>query len=449
MKPFDLIALIFENLGRRKARVALTAIGVVIGTAAVVVLVSLGIGLQQNANQQLGGIGDLTQIQVYPNYGTTEGGRGGPVAVSVSVGGGDGGGQPPPTQKLITDESLKELAAIPGVVAVIPRDYLQGGSMLSVGKLEGYGNFIGIGLKDMSELGLSAEDGTLVLDKGTVVVGKMVSQGFYDPRVRPGQEPPPPPDLLGQQIKLTLIKYSQDGVESRKSLQLKVIGVITETRGEPDYSIYIPIDDMAAWNQWLLGRRVNRNRDGYQQAVVKVDSVEHALEVNDQITALGYQAFTPQSFVQGINSFFIVLQVVFGGVGAIALLVAAIGIANTMAMAILERTREIGLMKAVGATNRDVLSVFLGEAAGIGFIGGVGGVALGWSGGQIINVFALAYLAGQAAQTGGPPPTVAVYTPLWLPVFALAFATFIGLISGLYPALRAATLVPVTALKYE
>ncbi len=443
MKPFDLIALIFENLGRRKARVALTAIGVVIGTAAVVVLVSLGIGLQQNANQQLGGIGDLTQIQVYPNYGSPEGG---PVFVS---GGGGGGGQPPPTQKLITDESLREMAAIPGVVAVIPRDYLQGGAMLSFGKLEGYGNFIGIGLKDLSELGLNANGGTLALAKGTVVVGMNVPQGFYDPRVRPGQEPPPPPDLLDQQIKLTLIKYSPEGVESRRSFQLRVVGVIAETRGESDFSVYASLDDVVAWNQWLLGRRVNRNRDGYAQAIVKVDSVEHALEVNDQITALGYQAFTPQSFVQGINSFFIVLQVVFGGVGAIALLVAAIGIANTMAMAILERTREIGLMKAVGATNRDVLSVFLGEAAGIGFIGGVGGVALGWSAGQIINVFALAYLAGQAAQTGGLPPTVAVYTPLWLPIFALVFATFIGLISGLYPALRAATLVPVTALKYE
>ncbi|MCZ7669862.1 MAG: ABC transporter permease [Chloroflexi bacterium] len=98
------------------------------------------------------------------------------------------------------------------------------------------------------------------------------------------------------------------------------------------------------------------------------------------------------------------LQVVFGGVGAIALLVAAIGIANTMAMAILERTREIGLMKAVGATNRHVLSVFLGESAGIGFLGGLGGVALGWGLAQVLNVFAIAYLAAQAAQTGGPPP---------------------------------------------
>jgi len=209
------------------------------------------------------------------------------------------------------------------------------------------------------------------------------------------------------------------------------------------------IEDVTAYNEWALGRRINRNKDGYNMAVVKVESVDKVLNISEQITALGYQAYTPQSFVQGINNFYLVLQVIFGGVGAIALLVAAIGIANTMAMAILERTREIGLMKAIGATNRDVLSVFLGEAAGIGFLGGVGGVVLGWSAGQIINVLAMGFLASQAASTGGLPPSVAVYTPTWLPVFALVFATLIGLISGLYPALRAATMVPVTALKYE
>ena len=175
----------------------------------------------------------------------------------------------------------------------------------------------------------------------------------------------------------------------------------------------------------------------------------HVLDIAEQIRSLGYQAYSPQDIVQGINSFYVVLQVVFGGVGAIALLVAAIGIANTMTMAILERTREIGLMKAIGATNRDVLSVFLGEASGIGFLGGLGGVLLGWSAGQVINVLALAYMARQATQTGAPPPSVAVYTPLWLPLFTLLFATLIGLLSGLYPALRAATLIPVNALKYE
>jgi putative ABC transport system permease protein len=121
-----------------------------------------------------------------------------------------------------------------------------------------------------------------------------------------------------------------------------------------------------------------------------------------------------------------------------------------MAMAILERTREIGLMKAVGATNNNVLSVFLGEAAGIGLIGGLGGVLLGWGAGKAVNVLAASYLASQAGQSGGIPATnLAAVTPLWLPIFALILATLVGLLSGLYPALRAATLVPVNALKYE
>jgi putative ABC transport system permease protein len=262
-------------------------------------------------------------------------------------------------------------------------------------------------------------------------------------------EPPTPPDLMDANLKLTLIKYTQDGQEVRKVVPIKVVGVLVEERGEPDYSMYMSMEDVTAFNEWAIGKRINRNKDGYNMALVKVEDAQQVLDVADAIESLGYQVYTPASFVQGINSFYVILQVIFGGVGAIALLVAAIGIANTMAMAILERTREIGLMKAIGATNRDVLSVFLGEAAGIGFIGGLGGVLLGWSAGQILNVLALAYFAGQTSQTGGLPPSVAVYTPAWLPIFTLIFATLIGLLSGLYPALRAATLIPVNALKYE
>jgi putative ABC transport system permease protein len=441
MRFFDLVSLILENLGRRKARVALTAIGVVIGTAAVVVLVSLAIGLQKNATEQLYGIGDLTEIQVFPNYG--ESGQG-----MVFQSGGTGSNAAS-NLKLITNDSLRELEAISGVKSVIPRDYLQGPAILTFDRLENWANAIGIGTHDLSELGLEAAQGDVKLERGTAVIGAQVPLNFYNPQIRPGQEPPAPPELVGEQVKLILIKYDQEGKEIRKPVTLKIVGQLSETRNEPDWSVYLPIEDLTAYNEWMTGRRVNRSRDGYNQVVVKVNDVKEVLNITEQINNLGYQAYTPQSFVQGINNFFVILQVIFGGVGAIALLVAAIGIANTMTMAILERTREIGLMKAIGATNRDVLSIFLGEAAGIGFIGGVGGLVLGWSAAQILNVLAMSYLAGQAASQGGLPPTVAVYTPAWLPIFALVFATLVGLLSGLYPALRAATLVPLNALKYE
>ncbi len=446
MKPFDLLRLIFGNLSRRKARVALTAIGVVIGTAAVVILVSLAIGLQKSANEQLYGIGDLTQIQVNPSYGgemvmgpSGGGGGGGKV-------GGDGSANQP---KLLTNAALDELRDIPGVESVIPREYLMTGAMVKYQKLEAGINIIGIGTDDLADLGIEASQGGTVLGRGAVVIGVMVPQNFYDPRIRPGQDPPPPPELMDQQIQIVVSKYDANGVETRKNLSLRVTGVLKETRSEPDYTVYMPLEQIKLLNEWSQNRRINYNKESYSQVVVKVSDVEQVLDISKQITDMGFQAFTPQSFVQGINNFYQILQIIFGGVGAIALLVAAIGIANTMAMSILERTREIGLMKAVGATNRDVLAIFLGEAAGIGFLGGLGGVIIGWLAGQAINVIAIVYLAGQAGSQGGIPPSVAVYTPVWLPVFALIFSTFIGMLSGLYPALRAATMIPVLALKYE
>src|SRR5829696_1131608 len=409
MKPLDLLRLIFGNLSRRKARVALTAIGVVIGTAAVVILVSLAIGLQKNANEQLYGIGDLTQIQVSPAYEMMEGG----MVVQVGGGGGGGGGKgpgQPQSARLLTNSALDELRAIPGVASVIPREYLMTGVLIKYQKLEGGVGVIGVDSADLAELGLEAVEGGTELGRNSVVIGAMVPQNFYDPRIRPGQEPPPPPELYGQQIQIIVSKWDAQGNEIRKNISVRVSGVLSETRGESDWTIYLPFDQIKSLNEWAQGRRINYNKEGYSQVVVKVQDVEQVLDISEQITDMGFQAFTPQSFVQGINNFYVILQFIFGGVGAIALLVAAIGIANTMAMSILERTREIGLMKAVGATNRDVLSVFLGEAAGIGFVGGLGGVALGWSAGEILNELALAFWS-DFMQNGAPPPAAVVITP--------------------------------------
>lgn len=449
MRLGDLISLIIYNLGRRKGRVLLTAVGVVIGTAAVVVLVSLASGLQKNATQQLWGINDLSRIEVYPNYDYAAeaqvklAGGGGS---EVIMGGGGGGNEPRGT--MLTPPIIKQIEEIPGTKITVIHEGLNTGMEIAYGKLRAYGGVIGVNISDLAEMDLVAAQGSTEIAKGSVVIGAYVSRNFYNPQARPDDPPLEPPDLLGQTLKLILMKWTQDGQEIRKTVVVTVSGILAESNGSEDYNIYMTLNEVSGWNEWALGKRINRNKEGYSFLVVKAESPEVVVEVSEQIKNLGLQAYTPQEAVEGINSFFTIMQVIFGGVGAIALLVAAIGIANTMAMAILERTREIGIMKAIGATNHNILSIFLGEAAGIGFVGGLGGTALGWGVSAVLNVVVKSYYAGQASG-GSIPPSVVTVTPFWLPLFTLLFATVIGLVSGLYPALRAATLVPVDALKYE
>jgi putative ABC transport system permease protein len=288
------------------------------------------------------------------------------------------------------------------------------------------------------------------LGRWQALAGARLAEGFYDPQARrPVEEPP---DLQGQGLELILNKTGEDGLPVERVVRLRVTGVLEESGGQDDYTLYLALNDVLELNGWFTGRRPNPGRDGYQQVLVKVASSEQVLAVEQEIRERGFYAYSPRSTLQSMNILFLVIQGVFGGIGAIALIVAAFGIANTMTMAIYERTREIGLMKAVGATNRDVMSVFLAEAGGIGLLGGIGGVLLGVGLGAVIDLIAGTYLAAQAVQSGATAADASIsliHTPPWLPIFAVAFAALVGVASGLYPAMRAAALSPVTALKYE
>jgi len=425
----DLLHLVISNLGRMRARVAMTAIGVIIGTAAVVVLISLAAGLQRSVTQDLGSIGELTQITVY--------------SWRESIRAGE--------EVMLNDRALAKFRKLPGVVAVTPREPMMGAGMLRLNRLVGDVQIMGIDPTQVGRLDFVLASGTDRLGRWQALAGGQVAERFYNPQSqRPAEETF---DLQGQALQLVLSRTGDDGQPVERVVRLRIAGVLEESGGRDDQTLYLALDDVLELNSWFAGKRLNPGRDGYnREALVKVATPEHVAAVEREIVSQGFYAYSARSVLREINTVFLVIQGVFGGIGAIALIVAAFGIANTMTMATYERTREIGLMKAVGATNRDVMSVFLAEAGGIGLLGGIGGVLLGAGLGALIDLIAGTYLAAQAVQSGASASDVnisLIHTPLWLPIFAVVFATLVGVVSGVYPAVRAASLSPVAALKYE
>jgi ABC-type lipoprotein release transport system permease subunit len=182
----------------------------------------------------------------------------------------------------------------------------------------------------------------------------------------------------------------------------------------------------------------------YSSISVRVKSPGQVQSVEDGIKKMGFTTFSILDASRSLQQVFKVLFAFLGIFGSLALTVASIGIVNTLVMAILERRREIGIMKAIGASDADVKKLFFAEAGAMGIMGGIVGVVIGWAIGQVINFGTNIYLKSQSI-----PPEHFWVVPWWLVVFAIVFAFLVSLISGLYPAGRAARLDPVQALRYE
>jgi putative ABC transport system permease protein len=182
----------------------------------------------------------------------------------------------------------------------------------------------------------------------------------------------------------------------------------------------------------------------YTTVEVHVKSPTQVQPVEDAIKKMGFNTFSIVDATRSLRQFFAVLDLFLGIFGSLALAVASIGIINTLVMAILERRREIGIMKAIGASDSDVKGLFFAEAGVMGVFGGFVGVALGWTIGRVINLGTNVYLKRQHF-----PPEQIWFVPWWLVLGAIAFAIVVSLLSGLYPASRAARLDPVQALRYE
>jgi len=430
-----------------RGRVILTSFGVVIGTAAVVVLVSLGVGLQRTAMGSLGDIAQLKQIQVTGNMAGQAFMRMEEVAPGQARVVRRFSSQEQESQGLTT-KVLVRIADIEGVSAVVPVVRLQTGAEMKVERLRGWGEVVGVAPDALAQLGLEAASGELLVNHGQVIIGANIPGNLHDPQTG---MPAEAPELMGKTISLDVIKFGEGGEPASRTYRFRVVGILAES-GQSNYQLFVTRGELDKMNEWATGQRVDRAKVGYEQATVQVADTRQVSQVQQEIQALGLQAYSALDAVSEINSFFGILQGILGGIGGIALLVAAFGIVNTLSMAILERTREIGLMKAIGARNRDVMSIFLGEAMFIGLLGGVLGVLIGWGLSNVANLVILGVVqqtSGGSPFGGGQAPAAVVHTPWWLVAFGIAFAVLVGLLSGIYPALRAATLDPLRALRYE
>jgi putative ABC transport system permease protein len=435
MKTRDLVRLILANLNRLRFRAAFSAVGVIIGTTAVIVLVALGMGLYESATQDIGSsLGSMNEITVLP--GAVMRAFGGS-ASAVSSG-----------EDVINQDFLEEMRRRPDVLAVTPREPV-GQSALTMRQLYLFVTAMGVDPAAIRGMGWTVQAGSLTLGRGTALLGAKTLESFVDP-IRRGKVSFQPKELIGQSLTLTVVRTNDQGKREQHSVRLRIAGVLEERGGQDDYMLFLPLPTAESLNEWAAGEPINRAREGYDQASIIPRTPGDSLAIEQELLGRGFYAMSARTMMQAINILFVMIQAVLGGVGGIALLVAGVGIANTLTMAIYERTREIGLMKALGASNRDVMFIFLGEAGAIGFLGGLGGVIVGLVLSGVANLLYGVYLQsrGVSAAAAGASSSI-TSIPLWLPVAAILFATVVGLLSGLYPAQRAARLEPVVALKYE
>lgn len=467
MNRLDILGLAQKNLMRRKMRTILTTLGVIIGTTSIVVMLSLGIGLNEVQRKNMENWGSLTMIRVQQGMVFDE--EGNPLS--------DG--------KQLNDDAVTELRSLDGVLAVSPAYDFGGEARL--GRKRGHIQMIGIEPGVMPQLEFSAAQGRLLEenDRNVMVVGSEVINNFRDEAFfrqmergmmmrGPGfrREEQDPGEMMGQRI--SMLVYGNNR-ETKKMFGFNVVGILEGERNEHSYQAYVPIDDIKRIRKAVSGgsqnargmagremmiksaggavRTVSARRsapaydpDDYSFIMVRTADVEDTRRVSETIKGLGYNSWSMVDNLEGIEKTSRTIQAILGGIGGISLLVAALGITNTMIMSIYERTKEIGIMKVIGATFSDVHSMFLTEAGMIGFLGGFFGIGFSYLVSYVVNRLSQGVMNG--GMPGGEMVSISLI-PLWLAVFALIFSVLIGLIAGLYPAYRAVRLSPINAIRNE
>ena len=446
----DTLSLALRNLRQAKLRTSLTTLGVSIGIASLAGMVSLGVGLEDQLVGRFTKSGMFDSINVLPgsvgqiNFGP--GGRGGRGGFGRRGFGRNGAGAAPDNAREVTDDALKELAAMPSVKDVYPN--------LRVPVEVKYGGESEFSIAAGVPMSVKGEGAFQAISYGRFFESESENACMLSLDFAKRINDQDPKKLVGQSLTLNYAS-SANGTVQRADIACPIVGIVERETGPFQGAggvspLMMPMGkakeifvSSLATAQALM-RDPARTSRPYPSAVVKVKSARSTQDVEDQIKKMGFSAFSLNDALQGAKRGFIILDIVLSLIGSIALAVSALGSMNTMVMSILERTREIGIMKAIGGSNGDIRRIFLIEASAIGFFGGIAGVALGWLVGRIINLGANIYIQ----QQGGTPGNL-FSLPVWLIGGAIGFSIAISLLAGSYPAARAAKLDPIQALRHD
>ncbi len=464
MRFSDLVSMCFRNLWRRKGRTFLTVIGVVIGSCAIIVMISLGLGMNAAMDNMLKSWGDINAVTIYSgNEGMYYGGGMSSSSTSAS-------GEKPK----LDDKMLATLSSIEHVETVfpsisVPSEYIT----VSAGKNNRYvaswAEISGVDFSLLDKMGFTAESGEWP-EKGStkyLVFGNESAYNFRDTKKRNNnmvwKEPlpdgtfrqpffdPMTEDILiyvnnskKQDDKTGLYQSGGRGYE----FKMKVGSVIAPTESyEYMYKIYMDMD-MAKTLIYDYNRlnAVKNYKMQYSSIKLWVDDIDNVEAVQNEVDKMGLNSSSMIQARKQMQGQLLVIQLVLGGLAAISLLVAAIGITNTMIMSIYERTREIGVMKVLGCFISNIRVLFLMEAGMIGLMGGVMGTAISYGISIVLNTVGKSFMQNFI---GGDGSTAISIIPLWLVLLALGFSTCVGLISGFYPANRAVKISAMEAIKNE
>ncbi len=443
MKISDLLKLSLDNLKRRKGRTILTVLGVIIGTCSIVMMVSIGVALDKSFDDMMQGMGDLTLIEVY-NWG--------------------GGKDTEP----LTDDVIEGFMDIEGVRISTPlyqsRYFGPQFTSGSNGKYRGWGNIRGIKKEAIEDYGYELLEGRFPNSKDkefTVVVGEYFAYNFENTRkkypnnyVDPipdenGVMPKPFVDIFDDEIKIQGTTWTENGKEEVVVEEvINIVGVIKqdESKGyETRSGVIMDIESLIALEkEYMKKNDIKDDQKGkkreYEQAIVKVNDIEEVDAVIETIESYGYNTYSATSYRNEMKKQTQMIQLILGGLGSIAMLVSAISIANTMTMAIYERTKEIGIMKVLGCELKDIKNMFLAEAAGIGLLGGTAGIIVCYGLSALLNFVGTAMM-GEGAKLS--------VIPIWLALFGMGFSTMVGIVSGYVPAMRAVKITALSAIRHD